>query len=45
VWQREPYEILYPDIFRRRLTNKGDEAVANPARDGSAAEAAVNTSG
>ncbi len=40
VWQRRTLRDLYPDIFRRRLTNKGDEAVANPARDGSAAEAA-----
>ena len=27
---------LYPDFFRRRETNKQDEAVANPVRDGSA---------
>ncbi|MGB9903850.1 MAG: DUF1156 domain-containing protein [Desulfotomaculales bacterium] len=40
VWQRRTLHDLYPDIFRRRLTNKTDEAVANPARDGSAAGAA-----
>lgn len=40
VWQRRTLQDLYPDIFRRRLTNKTDEAVANPARDGSAAKAA-----
>lgn len=40
VWQRRTLSDLYPDIFRRRVTNKTDEAVANPARDGSAAGAA-----
>lgn len=40
VWQRRTLRDLYPDIFRRRLTNKDDEAVANPARDASNAEAA-----
>jgi len=40
VWQRRTLHDLYPDLFRRRLTNKTDEAVANPARDGSAAGAA-----
>ncbi|MGQ9824901.1 MAG: DUF1156 domain-containing protein, partial [Desulfotomaculales bacterium] len=40
VWQRRTLYDLYPDLFRRRLTNKTDEAVANPARDGSAAGAA-----
>lgn len=39
VWQRRTLHDLYPDIFRRRLTNKTDEAVANPARDGSTAQA------
>ncbi|MBC7343815.1 MAG: DUF1156 domain-containing protein, partial [Clostridia bacterium] len=39
VWQRRTLQDLYPDLFRRRLTNKLDEAVANPARDGSAAGA------
>lgn len=40
VWQRRTLHNLYPDLFRRRLTNKTEEAVANPARDGSAASAA-----
>ena len=39
VWQRRTLGDLYPEFFRRRLTNKKDEAVANPARDGSAAGA------
>lgn len=33
VWQKRTLGDLYPDIFSRRLTNKQDEAVANPARD------------
>ena len=41
VWQRRTLSDLYPAYFRRRLTNKKDEAVANPARDGSAAKANV----
>jgi len=40
VWQRRILNDLYPGIFTRRFTNKTDEAVANPARDGSAAGAA-----
>jgi adenine-specific DNA methylase len=40
VWQRRTLDDLYPDIIQRRLTNKNDEAVANPARDGSAVAAA-----
>ena len=39
VWQRRTLGDLYPEFFRRRLTNKKDEAVANPARDGSEAGA------
>jgi putative DNA methylase len=39
VWQRRTLGDLYPDLFHRRLTNKLDEAVANPARDGSTAKA------
>ena len=39
VWQKRTFRDLYPDIFGRRLTNKTDEAVANPVRDGSAANA------
>jgi adenine-specific DNA methylase len=35
VWQRRTLRELYPEIYRRRLVNKKDEAVANPARDGS----------
>ncbi len=35
VWQKRTLADLYPDIYDRRLTNKNDEAVANPARDGS----------
>ena len=34
VWQKRTFRSLYPDFFGRRLTNKKDEAVANPARDG-----------
>jgi adenine-specific DNA methylase len=40
VWQRRTLRDLYPDIYHRRLTNKADEAVANPVRDGSAKAAA-----
>jgi putative DNA methylase len=36
VWQRRTLADLYPEVYRRRLVNKQDEAVANPARDGSA---------
>lgn len=36
VWQKRTFRNLYPDMFNRRFTNKIDEAVANPARDGSA---------
>jgi adenine-specific DNA methylase len=36
VWQRRTLGDLYPEVYRRRLVNKQDEAVANPARDGSA---------
>ena len=39
VWQKRTFAELYPDIFSRRLTNKMDEAVANPVRDGSVKEA------
>ncbi|MBH8599046.1 DUF1156 domain-containing protein [Thermoactinomyces sp. CICC 10523] len=40
VWQKRTLSDLYPDLFERRLTNKTDEAVANPARDGSNENAA-----
>jgi putative DNA methylase len=36
VWQRRTLADLYPDLFTRRLVDKVNEAVANPARDGSA---------
>lgn len=39
VWQKRIFRDLYPDIFSRRLTNKNDEAVANPVRDGGAKQA------
>lgn len=34
VWMRRTLGDLYPDFFVRRLTDKTNEAVANPARDG-----------
>ncbi|NWH06598.1 DUF1156 domain-containing protein [Desulfobacter latus] len=34
VWQKRSLKNLYPEYFSRRLTNKTDEAVANPDRDG-----------
>ncbi|NCA89399.1 MAG: DUF1156 domain-containing protein [Gammaproteobacteria bacterium] len=36
VWERRTLRDLYPTLFVRRLTDKDAEAVANPARDGSA---------
>lgn len=39
VWQKRIFKTLYPDLFSRRLTNKNDEAVANPVRDGGTKEA------
>jgi adenine-specific DNA methylase len=39
VWERRTLQDLYPAIFTRRLTNKQDEAVANPDRDGGASQA------
>jgi adenine-specific DNA methylase len=39
VWQKRTLSDLYPGLFTRRLVNKTDEAVANPARDGSSAAA------
>lgn len=35
VWQKRTLFDVYPELFKRNLTNKADEAVANPARDGS----------
>jgi adenine-specific DNA methylase len=34
VWQKRTLLDLYPDYFRRRLSDKQNEAVANPDRDG-----------
>ena len=42
VWQKRVFKELYPDIFSRRLTNKNDEAVANPVRDGGTKQADQN---
>lgn len=39
VWQKRGLRDVYPDAFSRRHVNKREEAVANPARDGSAANA------
>ena len=39
VWQRRTLRDLYPTLYGRRLTDKSIEAVANPARDGSAKNA------
>lgn len=36
VWQKRTLHDLYPGYFNRRLTNKQEEAVANPDRDGGA---------
>jgi putative DNA methylase len=36
VWQRRTLDDLYPELYARRLVNRRDEAVASPARDGSA---------
>jgi putative DNA methylase len=36
VWQKRTLSDLYPELFTRRLVDKSVEAVANPARDGSA---------
>ncbi|MBF0103582.1 MAG: DUF1156 domain-containing protein [Desulfobacterales bacterium] len=41
VWQKRTLQDLYPDYFNRRLTNKQDEAVANPDRDGNANQAKI----
>lgn len=41
VWQKRGLREVYPGAFSRRHVNKTDEAVANPARDGSAAKAKV----
>ncbi len=42
VWEKRIFKDLYPNIFSRRLTNKIDEAVANPVRDGGVKQANAN---
>jgi adenine-specific DNA methylase len=42
VWQSKTLKDLYPGYFSRRLTNKQDEAVANPDRDGNTKKAKVS---
>ncbi len=42
VWQKRTFKDVYPQFFNRRLTNKQDEAVANPDRDGGMANAHKN---
>ena len=41
AWQKRIFKDLYPNVFNRRYTNKKDEAVANPVRDGNASEADI----
>lgn len=41
VWQKRTLADQYPALFTRRMTNKSDEAVANPVRDGSSAAASA----
>lgn len=41
VWQKRTLADQYPALFTRRMTNKTDEAVANPVRDGSASAAST----
>lgn len=41
VWQKRTLADQYPNLFTRRMTNKSDEAVANPVRDGSASAASA----
>ncbi|MDZ7810498.1 MAG: hypothetical protein U5L11_10700 [Arhodomonas sp.] len=36
VWQKRTLGDLYPEWFAETVTDKSEEAVANPARDGSA---------
>ena len=36
AWQRRGLRNVHPDLFRRVHVDKADEAVANPAREGSA---------
>jgi adenine-specific DNA methylase len=39
VWQKRTLKELYPELYTRRLTDKANEAVANPVRDGGKEEA------
>lgn len=39
VWQRRSLREVFPEVFTRRLTEKNQEAIANPQRDGSREEA------
>ena len=41
VWMRRTLANVFPSLFTRRLTNKQDEAVANPKRDGGSDAARV----
>jgi len=41
VFQKRTLKDLYPGTFDRRFTNKKEEAVANPVRDGSAKNAKI----
>lgn len=41
VWQKRTLKDLYPELFSRRLTDKNEEAVANPQRDGGKENAKV----
>ncbi|WP_462325579.1 DUF1156 domain-containing protein [Desulfoplanes sp.] len=41
VFQKRTLKALYPGVFNRRLTNKKEEAVANPVRDGSTKNAKI----
>ena len=42
VWQKRTLHDLYPEYYRRRLTDKQNEAVANPDRDGGVKAAKEN---
>lgn len=41
VWQKRTLSDLYPNSFKRRLTDKQNEAVANPGRDGGVKNAKI----
>jgi adenine-specific DNA methylase len=42
VWQKRALGDFYPNYFKRRLSDKSNEAVANPVRDGGAKAANEN---